>query len=161
MILKTAYFRISENIEHGEELICSYFSCRNAGIKFRYCVKCKVPVAKRNFHRRHRHGFANIANLSGEADEEDNDSDEGSSVASGNSSTNNKQSSNGHAISPPSSLLGGGVAPNPPSVVVAGPSTGMMKESLGFGANALPEHSISPSDVAKQKESSKKAAKGS
>mmetsp|Transcript_35865 Transcript_35865/g.54407 ORF Transcript_35865/g.54407 Transcript_35865/m.54407 type:complete len:816 (+) Transcript_35865:114-2561(+) len=157
---KTAYFRISENIEHGEELICSHCSCRNAGIKFRYCIKCMVPVAKQNFHRHHRHSCTNIANLSGETDGEDNDSDEGSFVASVISSKNNKQSSNSHTISPPSSLLCGGVAPNMPSVVVdAGPSTEMMTESLGFGPNALPEHSTSPSKIAKQEESSKKAAK--
>jgi len=157
---KTAYFRISKNMEHGEELICSYFSCRNAGIKFRYCIKCKVPVAKRNFHQRHSHGFTNIANLSGETDGEDNYSDEGSFVASVISSKNNKQSSNSHTISPPSSLLCGGVAPNMPSVVVdAGPSTEMMTESLGFGPNALPEHSTSPSKITKQEESPKKAAK--
>jgi hypothetical protein len=47
---------IPENVEHGEELICSYFACRNAGIKFRYCTHCKVPVAKRNFRKRHKHG---------------------------------------------------------------------------------------------------------
>jgi hypothetical protein len=35
--------------------VCSYFPCRNAGIKFRYCVYCKLPVAKRNFAKRHRH----------------------------------------------------------------------------------------------------------
>ena len=35
--------------------MCSYFVCRNAGIKFRYCVYCKLPVAKRNFAKRHRH----------------------------------------------------------------------------------------------------------
>jgi hypothetical protein len=40
---------------HGTELYCSYFACRNAGIKFRYCVYCKLPVAKRNFAKRHRH----------------------------------------------------------------------------------------------------------
>ena len=37
-------------------MICSYFACRNAGIKFRYCSHCKVPVAKRNFRKRHKHG---------------------------------------------------------------------------------------------------------
>jgi hypothetical protein len=31
-------------------------SCRNAGVKFRYCSFCKAPVAKRNFRRRHNHG---------------------------------------------------------------------------------------------------------
>jgi hypothetical protein len=53
---QTAYFVIPENVKHGEELICSYFACRNAGIKFRYCSHCKVPVAKRNFRKRHKHG---------------------------------------------------------------------------------------------------------
>ena len=37
---------IPDNVEHGEELMCSYFACRNAGIKFRYCAHCKVPVGK-------------------------------------------------------------------------------------------------------------------
>jgi hypothetical protein len=55
-LLITAYFVIPENVKHGEELICSYFACRNAGIKFRYCSHCKVPVAKRNFRKRHKHG---------------------------------------------------------------------------------------------------------
>ena len=54
--VQTAYFVIPENVKHGEELICSYFACRNAGIKFRYCSHCKVPVAKRNFRKRHKHG---------------------------------------------------------------------------------------------------------
>jgi len=53
--VKTAYFVIPEDIKHGTELVCSYFACRNAGIKFRYCVYCKLPVAKRNFAKRHRH----------------------------------------------------------------------------------------------------------
>jgi hypothetical protein len=52
---QTAYFVIPEDIKHGTELYCSYFACRNAGIKFRYCVYCKLPVAKRNFAKRHRH----------------------------------------------------------------------------------------------------------
>ena len=42
-------------MKHGTELLCSYFTCRNAGIKFRYCVYCKLPVAKRNFAKRHKH----------------------------------------------------------------------------------------------------------
>jgi hypothetical protein len=45
---KTAYFVIPENVVHGEELICSYFACRNAGIKFRYCTHCKVRKNYRN-----------------------------------------------------------------------------------------------------------------
>lgn len=53
---KTAYFVIPDGIEHGDELVCSFPACRQAGVKFRYCVDCKVPVAKRNFRNRHRHG---------------------------------------------------------------------------------------------------------
>jgi len=52
---KTAHFVIPENIEHGAELLCSYLSCRNAGVKFRFCTVCQVPVAKRNFRKRHMH----------------------------------------------------------------------------------------------------------
>ena len=53
---KTAYFVVPDGIEHGDELMCSYPACRQAGVKFRYCLHCKVPVAKRNFRNRHRHG---------------------------------------------------------------------------------------------------------
>jgi hypothetical protein len=55
-IIQTAYFIIRENAQHGEELMCSYHACRITGIKFRYCAYCNVPVAKRNFGRRHQHG---------------------------------------------------------------------------------------------------------
>lgn len=80
---KTAYFVIPENVRHGEELICSYFACRNAGVKFRYCSHCKVPVAKRNFRKRHKHGD-NLGKDGGDDDdqsgtEEDGCSDEGES----------------------------------------------------------------------------------
>lgn len=54
--LKTAYFVIPDGVEHGDELMCSYPACRQAGVKFRYCLECKIPVAKRNFRNRHRHG---------------------------------------------------------------------------------------------------------
>lgn len=53
---KTAYFDIPPTIQHGDEVLCSFPSCRSAGVKFRYCLHCKVPVAKRNFRNRHRHG---------------------------------------------------------------------------------------------------------
>ena len=33
---KTAYFVISEEAKHGEDLVCSYFACRNGGVKFKY-----------------------------------------------------------------------------------------------------------------------------
>jgi len=52
---KTAYFVVPEDVKHGAELVCSYDHCRNAGIKFRYCVFCSLPVAKRNFFKKHKH----------------------------------------------------------------------------------------------------------
>ena len=55
---KTAYFVIAEDTKHGEDLVCSYYSCRNGGVKFRYCAHCMAPVAKRNFCRRHDHGLS-------------------------------------------------------------------------------------------------------
>lgn len=74
---KTAYFVIPDGIDHGDELVCSYPSCRQAGVKFRYCLHCKVPVAKRNFRNRHRHG------LPGGAGEDDDDE----SISSGEEGT--------------------------------------------------------------------------
>ena len=74
---QTAYFVIPENVEHGEELICSYFACRNAGIKFRYCTHCKVPVAKRNFRKRHKHGKTSSV---ADADDDSNSGDEEAST---------------------------------------------------------------------------------
>lgn len=47
--------------------MCSYFACRNGGVKFRYCAHCMAPVAKRNFCRRHDHGLSK----SGETNDED------------------------------------------------------------------------------------------
>ncbi len=69
--LKTAYFFIPENSEHGDELMCAYPSCRNAGVKFRYCLHCKVPVAKRNFRNRHRHGVMEDCSDEEDASEEE------------------------------------------------------------------------------------------
>eukprot|EP00545_Synedropsis_sp_CCMP1620_P013422 CAMPEP_0119005676 /NCGR_PEP_ID=MMETSP1176-20130426/1861_1 /TAXON_ID=265551 /ORGANISM="Synedropsis recta cf, Strain CCMP1620" /LENGTH=573 /DNA_ID=CAMNT_0006957513 /DNA_START=29 /DNA_END=1750 /DNA_ORIENTATION=- len=80
---KTAYFVIPENVEHGEELICSYFACRNAGIKFRYCTHCKVPVAKRNFRKRHKHGKTS-AGADGEEEEEVEEEEDASAKAAKN-----------------------------------------------------------------------------
>ncbi|KAL7539715.1 hypothetical protein ACHAXR_009529 [Thalassiosira sp. AJA248-18] len=73
---KTAYFVIPDGIEHGDELMCSYTACRQAGVKFRYCLHCKVPVAKRNFRNRHRHGVpggdgANASDEEIESEEEE------------------------------------------------------------------------------------------
>lgn len=69
---KTAYFVISEDTKHGEDLVCSYFSCRNGGVKFRYCGHCMAPVAKRNFCRRHDHGMSD--KLPPQDDEDDEES---------------------------------------------------------------------------------------
>lgn len=73
-ILQTAYFVISEDAKHGEDLVCSYFACRNGGVKFRYCAHCMAPVAKRNFCRRHDHG------LSAKAGESENHEDDEASM---------------------------------------------------------------------------------
>ena len=70
---KTAYFVIPDGIEHGDELMCSYPACRQAGVKFRYCLHCKVPVAKRNFRNRHRHG---VPGGDGAEEVEESDSEE-------------------------------------------------------------------------------------
>ena len=67
---KTAYFMIPPTIEHGDELLCSFPSCRSAGAKFRYCLHCKLPVAKRNFRNRHKHG-----NMGGTTDKTKNGGD--------------------------------------------------------------------------------------
>lgn len=94
---KTAYFVIPDGIEHGDELMCSYPACRSAGVKFRYCLHCKVPVAKRNFRNRHRHGVpggdggsdsgdeGEDDNLSSEEEEEETTNDaEGATAAGSN-----------------------------------------------------------------------------
>mmetsp|Transcript_10004 Transcript_10004/g.24974 ORF Transcript_10004/g.24974 Transcript_10004/m.24974 type:complete len:824 (+) Transcript_10004:273-2744(+) len=93
----SAYFVISEDAKHGENLVCSYYACRNGGIKFRYCAYCMAPVAKRNFSRRHDHGMSKKKGANSireeEEDEEDDDdtfdesentgSDKGSMSSSG------------------------------------------------------------------------------
>ena len=53
---RTAYFVVPPSIQHGDELMCSFPACSSAGCKFRWCAVCKVPVAKRNFRNRHKHG---------------------------------------------------------------------------------------------------------
>lgn len=81
---KTAYFVIPDGIEHGDELVCSYPSCRQAGVKFRYCLHCKVPVAKRNFRNRHRHGVpgGDGGSVTGEDDESISSVEEGTAEES-------------------------------------------------------------------------------
>ncbi len=77
LVLQSAYFVIAEDAKHGENLVCSYYACRNGGIKFRYCAYCMAPVAKRNFSRRHDHGMSKKkgANSIRDEDEEDEDDD--------------------------------------------------------------------------------------
>ena len=52
---QTAYFLIKEGTPHGTLLKCSHPFCSESGYKFRYCMFCNVPVAKRNFTKRHSH----------------------------------------------------------------------------------------------------------
>lgn len=47
---QTAYFKLPENVRHGQGLICSFPACRDRGIKFLYCIYCRDPVAKRKVH---------------------------------------------------------------------------------------------------------------
>ena len=75
---KTAYFVIAEDTKHGEDLVCSYYSCRNGGVKFRYCAHCMAPVAKRNFCRRHDHGLSDkLSTNEGDDDESMDESNRG------------------------------------------------------------------------------------
>eukprot|EP00544_Gedaniella_sp_CCMP2646_P003683 CAMPEP_0202495796 /NCGR_PEP_ID=MMETSP1361-20130828/17786_1 /ASSEMBLY_ACC=CAM_ASM_000849 /TAXON_ID=210615 /ORGANISM="Staurosira complex sp., Strain CCMP2646" /LENGTH=350 /DNA_ID=CAMNT_0049126931 /DNA_START=37 /DNA_END=1089 /DNA_ORIENTATION=+ len=55
--LRTAYFDIPVNAEHGLMLVCSHEGCAASGRRFRYCAICDLPVAKRNFSKRHGHGL--------------------------------------------------------------------------------------------------------
>lgn len=52
-----AYFEIPANVTHGKIIACSHPSCVTSGRRFRYCAVCAVPVAKRNFMKRHAHGI--------------------------------------------------------------------------------------------------------
>jgi hypothetical protein len=55
LVLQTAHFKIPTDVKHGQELFCSYPACRDGGVKFCYCMHCRIPVAKRNFRIRHHH----------------------------------------------------------------------------------------------------------
>ena len=67
--VKTAHFVVPQNMPHGADLICSYDHCRNAGVKFKFCGVCQMPVAKRNFRNRHKHedvlGKGSLDNVEG------------------------------------------------------------------------------------------------
>lgn len=51
----SAYLEVPMIVRHGQELICSYDKCKANGTKFRFCMQCRVPVAKKNFRKRHMH----------------------------------------------------------------------------------------------------------
>lgn len=53
---ENAYFEISFETMHGKILACSHRDCAMSGRRFRYCAVCALPVAKRNFMKRHAHG---------------------------------------------------------------------------------------------------------
>ena len=36
-------------------MYCSYEKCRASGVKFCFCIYCRIPVSKRNFRVRHHH----------------------------------------------------------------------------------------------------------
>lgn len=74
---KTAHFVVTHNMAHGADLICSYDSCRKSGVKFKFCAVCQMPVAKRSFRNRHKHGdvFGKLL-LSADFEEEEDDTDD-------------------------------------------------------------------------------------
>lgn len=57
-VASNAYIDIPVDAKHGTLLSCSHPSCRHSGRLFRFCSVCQVPVAKRNFARRHAHGLS-------------------------------------------------------------------------------------------------------
>ena len=53
----SAYVDVPPDTAHGSILVCSHPACCDSGRKFRWCEVCGVPVAKRNFGKRHAHGI--------------------------------------------------------------------------------------------------------
>mmetsp|Transcript_36234 Transcript_36234/g.108591 ORF Transcript_36234/g.108591 Transcript_36234/m.108591 type:complete len:1105 (-) Transcript_36234:344-3658(-) len=54
---QTAYLSIPPDAPHGMVLMCSHPECAASGKRFRFCAVCDIPVAKRNFLKRHSHGL--------------------------------------------------------------------------------------------------------
>lgn len=54
---QTAYLSIPPDAPHGMVLMCSHPHCAASGKRFRFCAVCDIPVAKRNFLKRHSHGL--------------------------------------------------------------------------------------------------------
>lgn len=57
----TAFIDVPVDAPHGLLLSCSNSECAKSGRKFRYCKVCAIPVAKRNFPKRHGHGIIDRA----------------------------------------------------------------------------------------------------
>ena len=82
--MHTAFFEIPKNAEHGMDLVCSFPSCRNGGIKFLWCKYCDDVIAKRTFKASHLHeDLVNAENGNGGAA---NISDDSKKKSSSNSS---------------------------------------------------------------------------
>eukprot|EP00562_Extubocellulus_spinifer_P001300 CAMPEP_0178472386 /NCGR_PEP_ID=MMETSP0696-20121128/1543_1 /TAXON_ID=265572 /ORGANISM="Extubocellulus spinifer, Strain CCMP396" /LENGTH=773 /DNA_ID=CAMNT_0020099573 /DNA_START=488 /DNA_END=2809 /DNA_ORIENTATION=- len=73
---ETAYLTIPPNAQHGLVLACSHPECRQSGKRFRFCAVCDLPVAKRNFLKRHSHGLVTAARSPRTDDDEDEDAPE-------------------------------------------------------------------------------------
>lgn len=55
--IDNAYLEIPAGASHGMVLRCSHPECQASGRKFCFCKVCGIPVAKRNFSKRHGHGL--------------------------------------------------------------------------------------------------------
>lgn len=68
---RTAYITVSTNANHGTTLVCTHPVCAKSGRKFRWCSVCQIPVAKRNFGKRHGHGLSTDGREQEPTDQED------------------------------------------------------------------------------------------
>lgn len=55
-VARTAWIDIPDGALHGTVLLCSNAECSGSGRRFRFCNECDMPVAARNFTKRHSHG---------------------------------------------------------------------------------------------------------
>ena len=60
---------VTEDTEHGEGLVCSFPTCRNAGIKFRYCKFCNDAIARRSFKEHQASHDADVDAVGGQTGE--------------------------------------------------------------------------------------------
>lgn len=76
---RTAYIDVPPTAGHGSIVICSHPACASSGRKFRFCIVCQTPVAKRNFSKRHAHGILQAPDVPpGTEEEEEAHGDDGS-----------------------------------------------------------------------------------